>query len=352
MRTPLTRMEQAVGLFVVAVVVALVIASSYGGAQRGVAGLVRRAFTVEVMVDDAHGVRVGSPVQIHGVEVGTVKDVRLAPRERFPGQPVLLALEVDPGAAVLLRMDTEAVVESGMPPFLLGIVHLRSQEGPPLDSGTAVSATWIKAAPHAMLASMDEGSRTMTRMLSQVERATESLTTVFDRVSRGKGLAARLVNDPELGDEMERLVTAAKDTTGSARRMFDRFDRAARDASSTIEKAGRVTDDVRRVANGAEAGLSDVRRALAAAERTVRLAEDLVRSLRTTASYAPELARKADTSLHETQRLVKAAQKSFLVRSLLDESRHPPTEAQVRPPAVLPGQAPREAPSAHARGND
>jgi methyl-accepting chemotaxis protein len=118
--------------------------------------------------------------------------------------------------------------------------------------------------------------------------------------------------------------------------------RTATARAPDLEKgAEQSADELRKTLVRVNQVLDSVPRIVATAERTLATTEELVEQLRVASSYAPELARKADVSIDETNRLVEAAQKNFLIRSTMADRNNPPTESEVRPPAiaVLPPRA-------------
>ncbi len=63
-------------------------------------------------------------------------------------------------------------------------------------------------------------------------------------------------------------------------------------------------------------------------------ADELVGTLRTASSHAPELARKVDATIDESNRLIEALQRNFVIRSTMQDRASLHTESQVRPPLV------------------
>ena len=92
MRTPITRLERSVGAFLL--VVALLGMAALVGAARRVDffDMFREGFILYAVAEDGFGVAVGSPVRLHGVEVGSVTDLALVKDPAHPGKTVRLTI--------------------------------------------------------------------------------------------------------------------------------------------------------------------------------------------------------------------------------------------------------------------
>jgi phospholipid/cholesterol/gamma-HCH transport system substrate-binding protein len=88
---------------------------------------------------DAHGLRAGAPVQVAGVDVGRVTDVRVRPElKEHPAEVVLLfqtpyKLEIPSDSVVLLR-------RAGLLGETYAEVDIRSASGPPVGNQGALKA--------------------------------------------------------------------------------------------------------------------------------------------------------------------------------------------------------------------
>jgi hypothetical protein len=139
---------------------------------------------------------------------------------------------------------------------------------------------------------------------------------------------------------MDGMIKDARAATTDMRRLMVEMNRVAVKFPETLDETRSLSRDGQKTLARLDGALDALPRLIASTERTLAASEELVVNLRKTAGYAPELARKVDVSLEETSRLVESAQKNFFLRNNLPERPSIRTEAEVRPPAVLPSARP------------
>jgi hypothetical protein len=237
----------------------------------------------------------------------------------------------------MLREDTKVTIEAGMPPFTVAVLKLTSHTGPPLPSNTTLLAESRASLVTALMSNADVISKDVHNILVQSEIALTNIALITKKLNDGQSMASRVLTDPKLGADMATAFEDARMATSDAKRMMASVTTAAEQAPATVDDVRALTSDAREATASVRQGIDDARRVVSSVERTLRLVEQMAVSLRTTASYAPELARKADTSLEESKRLVEAAQRNIFIRGSLEPRAKAPTQARVRPPAVLPG---------------
>ena len=86
------------------VVFALVVLGVLIFLMTGTSGLFTKKFTVYTYVDDASGLRSGSPVRLQNVDIGTVESIRIEPDR--PHTPVRIGLRVGGNATDFLKKDS------------------------------------------------------------------------------------------------------------------------------------------------------------------------------------------------------------------------------------------------------
>ncbi len=348
MRTPITRVERATGLFLLVVSLLGVLAVIGAGRRSEIAELFRAGFVISAATESAYGAAVGSPVKVRDVEVGSVTRVELRDDPAFPGKPVRITMRLRASAARFLKDQTVAVVVepplgSGMPPFGTSSVLLRSEGDQPLRAGAVVRAE----ARESMVTTFARMSRDVSEMRGQMNAAIAEMGSTFvnlrkltDALAHGQGLAGRMMTESQLADDLEGMLKEARAASTEARRAFSETERLTKEMSAFTKDAREATQQGAKVFARADHALDDVPRLLATTERTMALAEQLVIELRQATRTAPELARKVDVSVEEATRLVEAAQRNFLLRGTLPERVRPRTETVVRPPMPSSSGAP------------
>jgi ABC-type transporter Mla subunit MlaD len=348
MRTPISRHEQAVGVFLALVLLLLTVALVATGRRIDLLDAFREGYLVHAVAEEGHGAAVGSPVKVRGVEMGSVTAVDLVDDPRQPGRPVRLTIRLRREAAAFLKDETVAVIiepplGSGMPPFGTAAVELRSRGQGPLLSHATIRA---EGEP-SLVATMGQMGQDMSTIRGELLKAIGEMGSSFANLRRlsealvdGHGMAGKLVNDPAVASDLEGMLKDARAATGDMRRLVGEMNRVTTQVPAVLSDARGLSRDGQRLMARLDASLDALPRLVASTERTLAVTEELLGSLKRTAGYAPELARKVDLSLDETGRLVEAAQRNFILRSTLPDRPTVRTEAEVRPPALAPAAPP------------
>lgn len=187
--------EVLVGLIVI---VALVIAAGSILILGQEAKIFDSKMTYRTNLPDASGLRVGSPVTMAGVRVGTVSRIFLPTDPQSAGIEVFVSVDED--YAPRVRQDTTAT------PVILQLVSNEksvnltpgSPEKPALRDGDFIT-------PNVPESIFEKGGS----IADTVETITADLREILVAIRQGKGLLGRAIIDPEFGQEgMTRAVAA------------------------------------------------------------------------------------------------------------------------------------------------
>lgn len=275
--------ELRVGIFVVA---ALLV----GGGLIFVIGNQRSVFqsknTYHAVFDNVGGLRVGSPIRVAGVDVGTVGGVSL-----LADGKIRVELSVVDDHASLLRTDSMANIGSK---GLLGdrLVDITIGKGavvPP--GGTIRGQSPADFAKYMEQASgmLDEAEgltknlRSATTPLADgelarnLDRVTANLADVLQKVNDGRGPVHRLLTDEALAGRMDRTLTDVST-------MSQELSRTARSVRAITEEIERGDGSAHDLIYGEEGtrlvtGLADATSELAILMRDVRTGDGTVHDL-------------------------------------------------------------------------
>jgi ABC-type transporter Mla subunit MlaD len=331
MRTSLGRIERLTGIFVLASL-AVLAGVLFASAQRsGLSGVLKEPFVLEVRVEKGAGAVPGSPVRLYDVPVGTVTRVEVDPEPEYPGKPVRLRCEIDPAMVRFLRGKTQAVLETGMPPALPGVIRLE-----PAGEGTLENrATLVGKVEHSLVTGLLVNSDAMTReaqvMLKQFERVLTRFDEVMKKFESGESLAARLMNDPEFASDVKSTFDHADALSAEAAALVKPLRAAVEHAPGIGRNVGTLSEQAIALVGNAQTDMESLRKLLSSMERSLGLMNEVLISVKSATHYAPELVRKADTSLEESQRLIEGMQRNVLVRGTLPPTAPRRTGAVVRP---------------------
>jgi ABC-type transporter Mla subunit MlaD len=347
-RTPITRLEKSVGAFLSVVTALVVVALLASGRRTDLFDMFREGFIFYAVSETAHGCAVGSPVKVRDVEVGSVTEVKLAEDPQHPGMPVRITFRIQPSAARFLHDRTIALIiepplGSGMPPFGTSSVELRTEGDAPLARRAVIQVE----GQESMVRAMGRMSRDVSAMREQMMSTIGEMGTTFanirkltDALANGKGMAGRMLSDQQLANDLEGMVKEGRSVTSEAKRLMTDMGKVTAKAPGMVDDARAMSDKAQKLMTKVDRALDALPELLAATERTLALTEELIGTLRVAAGHAPDLARKVDVSLDETNRLVEAAQRNFILRSTLPDRKTLRTESEVRPPVLLPDAGP------------
>jgi phospholipid/cholesterol/gamma-HCH transport system substrate-binding protein len=224
--------ELKVGLLVLAAVAVLALSVFLIGDRNN---LFARKNHYYIDFQNVSGVRTGNPVQLNGVDAGTVKEVVLPedPAKRF----IRVWITVESRYADRVRADTRARIKTL---GLLGDKYIeltsgsqglpRVPEGGRIEPAAATNVDALLASGEDVMANVVEISASLSTILGRMERGEgllgeltsdspagrrlrESLVGTFETVERiadkletGKGLMPRLLNDSALSDQFANAV--------------------------------------------------------------------------------------------------------------------------------------------------
>jgi ABC-type transporter Mla subunit MlaD len=341
MKLDTTKSKKVAAFFAIA---AILIALTRIYPERGL-GLFDDGAVFYAISPDAYGTVKGSPVRVHGVEVGVVTAVELV--QSGAGRnttPVRIAMRISEHGASFLKERTVAHVErvhmgTGVPPFAKPPIELWTEGQAPLPVGSVLETIGDET--------MVESFAKLSRDVGAVRKQLQDLSGLFDdarviakALAGGEGAAGKLLHDPATAESLTGMLRDARATTTSLSKLVDDARALSDKAPPLIAEMRGMSQEGRKAMEGMNRAAGDLPRLLKAVERTLKLAEELAGNLRTASVYAPELARKVDASIEETNRLVDAAQRSVILRSTLPEREYPRTESEVRPPIPIEMDAP------------
>lgn len=216
--------EYKVGIFISAgLILAMVVIFTVGSESR----LFQRQYTLFTNFKSISGLRVGAPVQLAGVKVGYVDDIR------FPDDPakqeITVVLRVNRDFQKRIRTDSVATIETqGLlgDKFVYVSVGSEAQSVIPdrgiLPSKQTTSIFALAEKAGDIMDNVGDASKTINEMLASVKGQKgegdikgiiSSIRRTVEQVEKGKGLAHALIYDPE----GSRVVGDLADTMKSVR---------------------------------------------------------------------------------------------------------------------------------------
>lgn len=364
-----------VGLFVLAGLVTAAFLIFIIGDERN---LFRRKVVLHTQFRDVAGLRVGSPVRMGGVNVGSVIAVRFGTDPRDPYLHV--DFEITRDSLVRVRRNSVARIASK---GLLGDKALDltvgDQTQPPVQDGETIrgeESDEIGTAMRNAALLLDRANTvldnvvTATRPLANEQLGNDVIALVHDlraivgEIAAGNGTVGRLLRDPALADRVEDTLASAQATMQNVQNATAEIDAMAREArhgrglihaliydqeatqalrsmNQAASEVAQITHDIRTGAGGLHDIIygQDSAQVVANLNQTTAALRDIVRDVQRGRGTLGALL--VDPSLYEDLKsLVGNVQRNEILRAMVrysirasDRARQPPVTVSESPPA-------------------
>lgn len=308
--------NEITGTFVLVVIAVLIAAVVWTGrSQRWFKSNV--TLRISLPEAGAAGTRQGSEVYFLGTLVGTVSDVVVDEKGRMEAQA-----NIRRDYFRFVRADSSAVVKRKFGVAGDSFFEISRGEGQPLPENDA-SIVCKEQFQSALEAAVEEVRREAMLVLKKVNGGLDMWTTLGSNlittrarldqlvgrvndlvtdVQAGKGTVGKLITDPALADEAQKLLAQANEAMGELQGVVTNLNVAVKNVRDGTARLPEITDTV--------------------ANET----KDL-----------PGLVQQTQTSMHELERLIEAMQRHWLLRKYVNKT-NPPSLNPPSEPAVPEGK--------------
>lgn len=245
------------------------------------------------------GLAVGAELEVLGTRAGTVRRIVINPASRLYAE-----VQLDEQAKPFIRRDSVATIRKRFGVAGAAYLDVARGTGAPLDwSFAVIEANSERAPTETVGAIIDEARGRIFPILDDLGRAAHSLAAAAARVEAGGGPLGRLLNDGQMGGQMEAVMT-------DARALLDTLRRIAGGVENVVADGARITGSLSgqqgipallRRADGALADLQRVTRELArAAPRT----QNILRGAEESINNVPPLLLQAQATTRELEAMI------------------------------------------------
>jgi phospholipid/cholesterol/gamma-HCH transport system substrate-binding protein len=196
-------------------------------------GFLTGKLTVRSYFEDSAGIKVGAPVNLEGVTIGTVKSVRIVPERKLT--PVEVTMKISKNYQQAVRKDSKTSLETigvlgdtvveidskrAIGPGIQNNGELQTTETPNLSDvikssqGTIEQLNTILAKIDNLVDSLNTGKGSIGQLINDPALYNKALATVnqlqqlIDQISSGKGSIGKLVTDDTLYDRANATVAS------------------------------------------------------------------------------------------------------------------------------------------------
>jgi phospholipid/cholesterol/gamma-HCH transport system substrate-binding protein len=165
-------------------------------------GFLSGRLTLISYFENSAGLKVGAPVNLEGVTIGTVKAIRIVPQRKLT--PVEVVMRVGKQYSPALHMDSKSSLETiGVLGDTVVNIDSKFATGPPLQDGAE-----LKTNETPNLSDVIKSSQGTIEQLNVILAKVDNLV---DSLNSGKGSIGQLINDPALYNKAVAAVNEIKD---------------------------------------------------------------------------------------------------------------------------------------------
>ncbi len=207
--------------------------------------------------ENADGLRPGADVQLAGVSIGTVEEVKFMPPDAPAGERIEATLSVGQmldGKRVteLIRTDSTAQLVATS---ILGndkMVNI----APGTDKGLPVDENAVLKSSTAI--GLNQLTSTGNDLLEQINRLAIPANEILNKANQGEGTLGRVINDDQLYESLDGAVTETRATMTRLQETIDRLNRGEGSAGRFLNDPA-LYDSLNRTVSQLESIASDVR---------------------------------------------------------------------------------------------
>jgi phospholipid/cholesterol/gamma-HCH transport system substrate-binding protein len=187
--------ELRVGILVIVSFALLALTILYIGRQQGIFA---ETYVVKVYMERINGLQTGAPVWLSGVRVGSVKNIQF--RDRLKLKEIEVTLEIDKRVQERIRKDSVARIGTL---GLLGDKYVSITQGSMVTPAIPEDGILLGANPVDFEQLIADASTAVDNLVLTLENT----RIISEKITEGSGTLGRLVNEPDLIEEVQTLIT-------------------------------------------------------------------------------------------------------------------------------------------------
>lgn len=207
--------------------------------------------------DTADGLREGAEVQLAGIHIGKVDQVKLLPPDETGATKVeaqLLVNQYIDGKPINERIRTDSVAQLASLSLLAPDKMINITAGTP--KGSPVEENYVLPSEGAL--SLAELTSAGNGLMGQINKITVPANEILEKANRGEGTLGKLVNDDALYKNLDTTVSEAKVTMLRLQSTIDKVNNGDGSAGKILNDPA-LYDSLNRTANQLENISKDLR---------------------------------------------------------------------------------------------
>ncbi len=152
-------------------------------------GFLAGKITVRSFFENSAGLKVGAPVNLEGVTIGTVKSVRIVPERKLT--PVEVTMHIGKKYTPALHMDSKTSLETiGVLGDTVVDINSKFATGGPIQDNSELQTTETP--------NLSDVIKSSQGTIEQLNTILAKVDNLVDALNSGKGSIGKLINDPNL----------------------------------------------------------------------------------------------------------------------------------------------------------
>lgn len=216
-----------------------------------------RRLKLKAHYDTADGLREGSEVQLAGIHIGKVEQVKLLPPDEKGLTKIEAQLVVDQyidGRPINERIRTDSVAQLASLSLLAPDKMINITPGTP--QGSPVEENYVLKTAGAL--SISELTSAGNGLIGQINKITEPTREILEKANRGEGTLGKVINDDQLYKNLDTTVSEARTTMLRLQSTIDKVNNGDGSAGKIINDPA-LYDSLNRTANQLENISKDLR---------------------------------------------------------------------------------------------
>lgn len=198
-------------------------------------------FTVKSYFENSAGLKVGAPVNLEGVTIGSVKAIRIAPERQLT--PVEVTMKIGRKYQSVLKSDSKSSLDTiGVLGDTVVDIDSKFATGAPVQDGGELKTTETP--------NLTDVIKSSQGTIEQLNTILAKVDNLVDALNSGKGSIGQLINDPTLYNkalstlnELQGLVDGISNGKGSIGKLVA-DDTLYNRANDTVGRLQHITDEL------------------------------------------------------------------------------------------------------------
>jgi len=341
--------DRYVGVFIILALAMIIVTLVF--IARGQKWFEKRYYYTAVF-DRVHGLKPGTDVTISGMEVGTVKSLRLNPQSK-----VEVTLEILETYKDHLRQDSRVTIVSGLLGGKTVEVTMGSPNQSPLPAGGTIASQEPKELTDILkevdvktpLKKVDEALENLKSITAKLNHPRGELFTLLQNVEfvtrqlkSGQGNVGAILQDKKMYGEIMAAIESIRrsagnieETTQNAAKVSKDLPKVTAEIDRTLQEIPKILEDVKKVTADLPQAMEKIQKALGdvlaitgeakgITAEVKEIATDLkaiTGNIKKAAPEIPDLLATTQESLEEAEKLIQGLQNHWLLRGSMPPTR-------------------------------